>query len=63
VLAGVFDRLKAAGINVEETENIVFDGAAAAVARIHLQQAPQSEVIEAMKADCSDIIELSLIQL
>ena len=63
VLAGVFDRLKAAGINVEETENIVFDGAAAAVARIHLQQAPQGEVIEAMKADCSDIIELSLIQL
>jgi D-3-phosphoglycerate dehydrogenase len=63
VLAGVFDRLKAAGINVEETENIVFDGAAAAVARIHLEQAPRSEVIEAMKADCSDIIELSLIQL
>ena len=63
VLAGVFDRLKAAGINVEETENIVFDGAAAAVARIHLQQAPQNEVIEAMKADCNDIIELSLIQL
>jgi D-3-phosphoglycerate dehydrogenase len=63
VLAGVFDRLKAAGINVEETENIVFDGAAAAVARIHLQQAPLSDVIEAMKADCSDIIELSLIQL
>ena len=63
VLAGVFDRLKAAGINVEETENIVFDGAAAAVARIHLEQAPRSEVVEAMKADCSDIIELSLIQL
>jgi D-3-phosphoglycerate dehydrogenase len=63
VLAGVFDRLKVAGINVEETENIVFDGAAAAVARIHLEQAPQSEVIEAMKADCPDIIELSLIQL
>ena len=40
VLAAVFDHLKAAGINVQETENIVFDGAVAAVARIHLDHAP-----------------------
>ena len=63
VLAGVFDRLKAAGINVEETENIVFDGAAAAIARIHLDQSPRDEVIEAMKTGCGDIIDLSLIPL
>jgi D-3-phosphoglycerate dehydrogenase / 2-oxoglutarate reductase len=63
VLAGIFDRLRAAGINVQETENIVFDGAIAAVARIHLDQAPSSETLEAMTAASGDIIELSLLKL
>jgi D-3-phosphoglycerate dehydrogenase / 2-oxoglutarate reductase len=62
VLAGVFDKLKAAGINVEETENIVFDGAAAAVARINLGQAPSETVLEALRSS-SEIIELSLLTL
>src|ERR1044071_7125540 len=63
VLAAIFDQLKSAGINVQETENIVFEGAVAAVARIHLDQAPTDEAIEAMKAASSDIIELSLLKL
>jgi Phosphoglycerate dehydrogenase and related dehydrogenases len=63
VLAAVFDQLKVAGINVQETENIVFDGAVAAIARIHLDQAPSTTVLEAMKAASSDIIELSLLKL
>jgi D-3-phosphoglycerate dehydrogenase len=63
VLASVFDQLKTAGINVEETENIVFDGAAAAVARIHLDSAPSDEVLNAIKTNSQDIIELSLLKL
>jgi D-3-phosphoglycerate dehydrogenase len=63
VLAAVFDKLKSAGINVQETENIVFDGAVAAIARIHLDQAPSSETLEAMRAESNDIIELSLLKL
>ncbi|HXF39488.1 MAG TPA: 3-phosphoglycerate dehydrogenase family protein [Blastocatellia bacterium] len=63
VLASVFDQLKTAGINVEETENIVFDGAAAAVARIHLDSAPSEEVLNAIKTNSQDIIELSLLKL
>ena len=63
VLAAVFDQLKVAGINVQETENIVFDGAVAAIARIHLDQAPSTAVLEAMKAASSDIIELNLLKL
>jgi D-3-phosphoglycerate dehydrogenase / 2-oxoglutarate reductase len=63
VLAAIFDQLKGAGINVQETENIVFDGAVAAIARIHLDQAPSGEVLDAMKAASSDIIELSLLKL
>ncbi len=40
VLAHVFEQLRDAGINVQETENVVFEGAEAAVARINLDGAP-----------------------
>jgi D-3-phosphoglycerate dehydrogenase len=63
VLADVFDQLKAAGINVQETENVVFEGAIAAVARIHLDQAPPGEMLDALKAGSKDIIELNLLKL
>ena len=63
VLSAVFSQLKHAGINVQETENIVFEGAAAAIARIHLDHAPPQKVLEAMRADSTDIIELSLLKL
>jgi D-3-phosphoglycerate dehydrogenase len=63
VLAGVLEALKAERINVQEMENIVFDGAAAAVARINLDKAPSEAVLKQMKADSADILELNLIQL
>ncbi|MFP5261046.1 MAG: NAD(P)-dependent oxidoreductase [Blastocatellia bacterium] len=63
VLAAVFDKLKQAGINVQETENIVFEGAVAAVARIHLDQAPTDETLEAVKSNSQNIVELSLLKL
>jgi D-3-phosphoglycerate dehydrogenase len=63
VLADVFDQLKAAGINAQETENIVFEGALAAVARIHLDQAPSEEVLELIKANSTDIIEITLLRI
>src|SRR6185369_1974335 len=63
VLAGVLEALKAEHINVQEMENIVFDGAAAAVARINLDKAPSEAVLNKMKANSADIIELNLIQL
>ena len=61
VLAAVFDRIKAAGINVQETENVVFDGAKAAVARIHLNQAPSPEVLREIEESTSDILEVTLL--
>lgn len=63
VLASVFDKLKEAGINVQETENIVFEGAVAAVARIHLDQAASEETLTALRTGSSDIIEVSLLKL
>jgi D-3-phosphoglycerate dehydrogenase / 2-oxoglutarate reductase len=51
VLAHVLTELRAAGINVQEMENVVFEGAEAAIARIHLDQAPSPEVIESVNAN------------
>jgi D-3-phosphoglycerate dehydrogenase len=44
VLASVLDLVSKAGINVQEMENIIFSGAAAAVARIQLDQAPSADL-------------------
>jgi len=63
VLAAVFDCLKKGGINVQETENIVFDGARAAVARIHVDRAPADEVVSALRTCTSDVIDVSLVAL
>ena len=63
VLAGVLEALKAEQINVQEMENIVFEGAAAAVARINLDNAPSNETLRQLEAGRSDIIELDLLKL
>ena len=63
VLAGVLDAIKAEQINVQEMENIVFEGAAAAVARINLDNAPSPDVLDSIRQASDDIIELNLIQL
>jgi D-3-phosphoglycerate dehydrogenase len=63
VLAGVLDGIRAAEINVQEMENIIFEGAQAAVARIHLETAPPPEVIERIQASSPYILEVGLIAL
>lgn len=63
VLAAVFDCLKKGGINVQETENIVFEGARAAVARIHVDRAPGGEVLDALRVCTPDVIDVSLVAL
>lgn len=63
VLAGVLDAIKSEHINVQEMENIVFEGAAAAVARINLDNAPSDAMLEGIKTGSADIIELNLIRL
>ena len=63
VLAGVLDAIKAEHINVQEMENIVFEGAAAAVARINLDNAPTKETLRKLQANNADIIELDLLDL
>jgi D-3-phosphoglycerate dehydrogenase / 2-oxoglutarate reductase len=63
VLAAVLDQIRAASINVQEMENIIFEGAEAAVARINLGAAPPSDALERLRTSNADIIELSLLEI
>jgi D-3-phosphoglycerate dehydrogenase len=63
VLAQVLDAIKAEQINVQEMENIVFEGAQAAVARINLDKAPTQEALDRLRASNEDIIELNVLEI
>lgn len=63
VLAHVFDHLRRSGINVQETENIVFDGAEAAIARINLDAAPDAGVMGALRDGNADILDVRVVPL
>ena len=63
VLAHVFEYLRIAQLNVQETENIIFEGAHAAVARINLDGAPSARALDAMQSGNADILDLQLVKL
>ena len=63
VLAQVLDAIKAEQINVQEMENIVFEGAEAAVARINLDKAPSQATLDQLRAHNADIIELNVLEI
>lgn len=60
VLAHVFGVLKDAGINVQQTENVVFAGAEAACARIQVDRGPEPSVLEEIRAGCADVLSVGL---
>ena len=60
VLAHVFDQLREAAINVQETENVIFEGAQAAVARIHLDGQPDEMVLGRI-ASHGDVLKVQLV--
>jgi D-3-phosphoglycerate dehydrogenase len=63
VLAHVFNHLRQDALNVQETENIVFEGAQAAVARINLDGVPSAALCGRIKAENSDILDLQVVRL
>lgn len=63
VLAAVFDQLREAGINVQETENIIFEGAEAAAARINLDGAPSEAAVTAVRCGHPDILDVRVVLL
>jgi D-3-phosphoglycerate dehydrogenase len=62
VLAHVFDQLRGAAINVQETENVIFEGAEAAVARIHLDKRPDEGVLGRISGH-GDVLRVQLVAL
>jgi D-3-phosphoglycerate dehydrogenase len=62
VLAHVFEQLRKAHLNVQETENIVFEGAEAAVARINLDGAPPAEACDRIREN-PDVLDLQVVTL
>ena len=63
VLAHVFNHLRSADLNVQETENIVFEGAEAAVARINLDGEPPLSLCQQIKDENADVLDLQLVKL
>ena len=63
VLAHVFDHLRGGDINVQETENVIFDGAEAAVARIHVDGAPPDDLMKTIRQGNTDILDLHLVKI
>ena len=61
VLAHVFDRLREGGINVQETENVVFSGAEAAVARINVDAPPDEALAAAIRDGNPDVIDVHVV--
>jgi len=60
VLAHVFGVLAGAAINVEEVENIIYHGAQATLARIHLDGQPESAALARIREGNPDIISAEL---
>ncbi|HEY3885132.1 MAG TPA: NAD(P)-dependent oxidoreductase, partial [Vicinamibacterales bacterium] len=63
VLAHVFQHVRQANLNVQETENIVFEGAEAAVARINLDGEPSPSLCDTIKKTNADVLDLQLVRL
>jgi D-3-phosphoglycerate dehydrogenase / 2-oxoglutarate reductase len=63
VLAHVFDRLRSGAINVQETENVIFEGAQAAVARINLDGKPTDGLLREIYSGNSDILDLHVVSI
>jgi D-3-phosphoglycerate dehydrogenase len=63
VLAHVFDKLRAWNLNVQETENVIFEGASAAVASIHLDAEPPAELLQAIEHGSGDILSLQVVKI
>ncbi len=59
VLAGILEKLRNAGINIEEMTNIIFETSTAACCTLHLDAAPSVETLHEMQRD-ANIIEIAL---
>jgi D-3-phosphoglycerate dehydrogenase len=61
VLAGLLDRLRDEGINIEQMENKIFRGARAAVCYVILSRRPSDKTLVAFSDD-PDIINAAIVE-
>ena len=62
VLAFVMDQIRRAGINIEEVQNVIFEGAAAASCRIQLDAEPGAALLGSIRAGNPDIMGIELLR-
>ncbi|MAG59064.1 MAG: hydroxyacid dehydrogenase [Planctomycetes bacterium] len=60
VLANVLDTLREADVNVQEMENVLFKGGDAACARIQIARAPDSSLVDRIRASSEHILAVSV---
>jgi D-3-phosphoglycerate dehydrogenase len=58
----VFECLRSAGLNVQETENVIFEGAEAAVARINIDTPPPEKLLASIRGH-QEIIDLHVVEI
>jgi len=63
VLAFVMDHIRRAGLNIEEVQNVVFEGALAASCRIQLAGEPAASLLSTIQDGNPDIIGLDLMKI
>ncbi|MGO9246956.1 MAG: NAD(P)-dependent oxidoreductase [Verrucomicrobiia bacterium] len=63
VLAHVMDQIRRANTNIEEVQNIIFDGATAACCRIQLDTEPGDKLLAAIKNGNPDIISVESLRI
>jgi D-3-phosphoglycerate dehydrogenase len=63
VLANVLDAVRQAGINAQEIENTIFEGAQAACCKIQLDSKPPEEMLERIRSRAEEIIFVDLVEL
>ena len=63
VLAFVMDQIRRASINIEEVQNVIFEGAAAASCRIQLDAEPSAQLLASVQAGSPDIMGLELLRI
>ena len=57
------DQIRRAGINIQEVQNVIFEGATAASCGIQLDAAASAELLGSIQSGCPDIISLELLKI
>lgn len=63
VLANVFNGLKTENINIQEVENLIFEGSDTAVCSLKLESKPSDYTLDSIRARTQEVIQVQLVSL